>query len=75
MVALSDARVRNTDVVTLEDARDGNKKKNPKDTAFYDTWYTFYKKVEAKIFENLSEIHPEDITTENIRAALADTVF
>lgn len=50
IVAYADARVRNTRVVPLEQARDLNKEKVPEDADFYDDWYKFYKNVEDYIF-------------------------
>ena len=47
ILAYADTRTRNADVVTLEEARDKNKKKVPKDADFYDQWYTFYKKIRS----------------------------
>lgn len=47
--AYSDARVRNTNIVPLDVARDKNKEKVPADSDFYDKWYTFYSAVEQRI--------------------------
>ncbi len=63
IVAYSDARVRNTDIVSLEQARDLNKQKVPKDATIYDRWYAFYKQVEERIFSDL-RIKPGDVTNE-----------
>lgn len=53
LMAYADARVRNTEIVSLEEARDKNKEKIPAEAAFYDQWYRFYKKVEERIFDLL----------------------
>lgn len=68
IVAYADARVRNTDIVPLEVARDLNKKKVPADAAIYDKWYQFYKNVESRIF---SKIHTEGVTPQTLTS---DTV-
>jgi len=51
IIAYSDARVRNVNVVSLEEARDKNKAKVPKDQKFYDKWHRYYKEVEEYLFE------------------------
>ena len=63
VVAYADARVRNTEVVTLEEARDLNKAKVPADTAIYDQWYVFYRNVEDRI---MSVINDPDFTPQSI---------
>jgi HD superfamily phosphodiesterase len=67
IVAYADARVRNTDIVPLEMARDLNKKKVPKDEAIYDKWYTFYKNVEGRLFSYIQEdITPDSLTNDSV---------
>lgn len=68
IVAYADARVRNTDIVSLETARDLSKQKVPADAAIYDQWYIFYKNVEARLFEsvNSAELMPDAITNETV---------
>ena len=72
ILAYADTRTRNTDVVTLEEARDKNKEKVPKDVDFYDQWYAFYKKVESRIFEKIEGIKPEDINNKNVTLNLVE---
>lgn len=66
IVAYSDARIRNTDIVSLEEARDKNKIKNPKDSAFYDQWYEFYNNVENYLFSAIDNVTPSDITNTSV---------
>jgi hypothetical protein len=62
IVAYADARVRNTNLVPLEEARDKNKEKIPGDAPFYDKWYQFYKKVEDRVFSLTEEsFRPSDL--------------
>lgn len=63
--AYSDARVRNTNIVPLDVARDKNKEKVPADSDFYDKWYTFYSAVEQEIV-TLAGIKAEDLNDKNI---------
>ena len=55
VVAYSDARVRNTNIVPLEQARDMNKQKVPADAAIYDQWYDFYHDAETRIFTAMQD--------------------
>ena len=71
VVAYSDARIRNVNVVSLEEARDKNKQKAPKDSDFYDKWYIFYKKVESRILREIGDIKPEDINNERVLESLS----
>lgn len=65
IIAYADARVRNTDIVPLEVARDMNKEKVPKDAVIYDEWYRFYRGVENRIFGYMNgSITPEAVTNE-----------
>lgn len=74
IVAYADARVRNTDIVSLEVARDMNKQKIPKDAAIYDKWYTFYRGVEDRIFGYFGEnITPEAVTSDSVKAMVKQT--
>lgn len=68
VVAYIDARMRNTNIVSLEEARDLNKMKVPADTAIYDKWFTFYKEVEDRIFVAINDpdFTPESINDENV---------
>lgn len=67
VVAYADARVRNTDIVSLEEARDLNKEKIFSDATFYDKWYRFYKKVEERIFAEMGDsIKPEDVNNSSV---------
>ena len=50
IIAYVDSRVRNTNIVSLEKARDENKQKIPLDANFYDRWYRYYQKVEKQLF-------------------------
>ena len=61
LVAYCDARIRNTEIVSLEDARDKNKEKVPKDADFYDKWYSFYKK-----FEKTGQLKSEDFNNKKV---------
>lgn len=70
IVAYSDARIRNTDIVSLEVARDKNKVKNPNDSDFYDKWYAFYKKVEDYLFSTIKDVRPNNITNESVFQSL-----
>jgi len=63
--AYADARVRNVEIVSLEDARDKNKLKIPKDAAVYDQWYSFYKLVEERLFSLIGR-PPTDLTNESV---------
>lgn len=65
IVAYADARVRNTNIVSLEEARDKNKQKIPDDADFYDKWYSFYHKVEKRL-TSLANIDPSEISDENV---------
>ncbi len=65
IVAYADARVRNTNIVSLEEARDKNKQKIPDDADFYNKWYSFYHKVETRLI-SLANIKPSDISEENV---------
>lgn len=65
IVAYADARIRNTNIVSLEVARDMNKQKIPDDADFYDKWYSFYKKVETRL-TSLANIEPSEISDENV---------
>jgi hypothetical protein len=75
IVAYADARVRNTDIVPLEVARDLNKKKVPADAAIYDKWYQFYKNVETRIFDQIGveDISPVTLTNETVSAMVKDS--
>ncbi len=53
VVAYADARVRNVNIVPLEQARDMNKQKVPADATVYDQWYDFYHDVENRIFATI----------------------
>lgn len=66
IVAYADARVRNVLVVSLGEARDGNKKKNPKDAEFYDRWYEFYQKVEKGLSSAMGLAVLPGLTNEGI---------
>lgn len=55
VIAYADARVRNTNIVPLEQARDLNKQKVPADAAIYDKWYDFYHDAEARIFNAIGD--------------------
>lgn len=66
IVAYADARVGNVEIVTLGQARDKNKQKNPADAEFYDRWYGFYKKVESRIFSQTGTLKPEEVTNERV---------
>lgn len=70
IVAYADARVRNVEIVTLGQARDKNKQKEPADAEFYDCWYGFYKKVESRIFSQTGTLKPEEVTNERVFAML-----
>ncbi|MBI2021906.1 HD domain-containing protein [Candidatus Daviesbacteria bacterium] len=65
IVAYADARVRNTNIVSLEEARDKNKEKIPNNAAFYDKWYSFYQKVEERL-TSLAGISPLDLSEQNV---------
>jgi putative nucleotidyltransferase with HDIG domain len=65
IIAYADARTRNTNIVSLEEARDMNKQKIPSDADFYDKWYSFYHKLETRLI-SLANIKPSDISEENI---------
>jgi len=70
ILAYCDARVRNTEIVSLEDARDKNKQKVPKDSDFYDQWYRFYKKVEARIFGAIAGMRPEELDVQKVLGSI-----
>lgn len=72
IVAYSDAKIRNVNVVSLEDARDANKRKASHDENFYDKWYSFYKKVEARILGKMGDIKSEDIDNERVSRAISE---
>lgn len=72
IVAYSDAKIRNVNVVSLEDARDANKTKDSHDENFYDEWYFFYKKVESRILEKMGDIKPKDIDNERVSRAISE---
>lgn len=68
VVAYADARVRNTKIVSLKEARDKNIAKMPADIAEYALWYSFYKNVEARIMEAIGdpEFTPENINQNSV---------
>lgn len=68
VVAYADARTRNTDVVSLEEARDLNKEKIPEDAGFYDQWHAFYKDVEDRIMSEVSEpdFGPQSVNNDSV---------
>jgi hypothetical protein len=70
VIAYADARIRNTEVVSLETARDLNKVKVPADEALYDQWYAFYQKVEERLFGaiNEPEYTPGSVSNESVIA-------
>jgi hypothetical protein len=70
IVGYADARTRNTDVVSLETARDLNKQKVPHDAAVYDVWYDLYSLIEERLFSLMpsGEVTPADITNDAITA-------
>lgn len=73
IVGYADARVRNTDIVSLEEARDRNKQKVPRDAAVYDLWYDFYGLAEDRIFSLMPEnMVPADITNAAVVAMLTE---
>ena len=76
IVGYADARIRNTDVVSLEVARDRNKQKVPRDAAVYDAWYDFYALVEKRLFGLMrpGDITPADITNDSVTAMAAESV-
>lgn len=65
IVAYADARVRNTNIVSLEEAKNKNKEKIPDNADFYDKWYGFYRKVEERL-TSLAAISPSDLSDENV---------
>lgn len=65
ITAYSDARVRNTNIVALNIARDKNKEKVPADSDFYDKWYKFYSTVEQRII-SLAGIEATELNDKNI---------
>jgi hypothetical protein len=71
IMAYVDARTRNVNIVSLEEARDQNKKKVPKDADFYDDWFRFQKKIESIIFQRIKNLKPEDINSGVIEEYLA----
>lgn len=68
--AYIDARTRNTNIVSLEEARDQNKRKVPKDSEFYDKWYRYYKKVEQRLFNHARLLQPEDVNKDSVFAMI-----
>jgi len=76
IVAYVDARVRNTDIVLLEEARDRNKVKVPKDAKFYDQWYRFYKKVEERLFKLINnQFKPTDLNNSTVYTMIQEEVM
>lgn len=65
LIAYADARVRNDEIVSLEEARDQNKEKIRQDAGFYDHWYRFYKKVEKRIFD-LIGVEPSSLSNASV---------
>lgn len=65
IVAYADARVINTNIVSLEEARDKNKQKVPKDADFYDRWYSFYRRVGDRL-TSLAGISQSDLSDGNV---------
>lgn len=65
IVAYADARVRNTSIVSLEEARDKNKEKIPDNADFYDKWYSFYHRVEERL-TSLAGITPSDLSEASV---------
>jgi hypothetical protein len=73
VVAYADARVRNTDIVSLKQARDGNADKIPHDASFYNQqWYPYFQRVEERLFRiiNASDPNftPDSINNESVTA-------
>lgn len=69
VVGYVDARTRNDEIVSLEQALTGNCSKNPKDEVFYrNTWYPFYRVIEKRIFESLKKVNfrPEDLNNKAV---------
>jgi 5'-deoxynucleotidase YfbR-like HD superfamily hydrolase len=72
IIAYADARIRNVNVVSLQEAREKNKEKVPKDKYFYDKWFDFYKKVESHIFEKIDDIKPEEIDNKKVSESILE---